>query len=291
MFFVYIYYINDIIVYIGKATKNPYLRYCSHIRKESTWLTGNFLGVNKIGLFQFNTKTEMEIAEHCLLVRHKPIWNHHNVYWGHDPQLEFVTSAAEELFTVEEFQEKFGPKNRSFWSNPGVKADYGADEIDERRIEEQRRWQTFRGQRKGYVECYYIGDTLVHVYGTDANFGKPKVFWRRYAELKQSGANFLLVDRVEEFLFPTAAEGLAFAKYVVAKENPLWDKDLPYWHDTVDSVTLTGVPEPQCPAIDTISVILVHEQENIEKAPKPDPKSIDAFLENKRVERVARKFF
>lgn len=225
MYYVYLYYIDDILVYIGKATGNPYTRYWNHVKKEHTWQSGCFSEVNKVGIIRFDSQVEMEICELFLIVTRKPLWNTKDVYPNIEPALMVWNIPDEKIFSIEEFLVHYGNKNAK---NMHV-LDPFFTKLD---VEYYRNLQLvqFRTNRpEGRIYLYYTGENLMYI-SSSVGYLKHKQFVAHFEALSQNGANFSTVDRIDMLLFPTNAEASIYEKYCMATKCPLWQCDNPLWN-------------------------------------------------------------
>lgn len=225
MYYVYLYYIGNILVYIGKSTGNPYMRYWNHVKKEHTWQSGCFSAVNKVGIIYFDSQAEMEICELFLIVTRKPLWNTKDVYPMITPEIKVSNIPDEKLYSVEEFLVRYGNKN----ANKLQLLDISDSDIDLAYYKEKQLLQCRTTRPGGCMYLYYAGEELMYI-SSSVGYLKHKQFVAHFENLSQNGANFAIVDRIDLLSFSTNAEANIYEKYCMATKHPLWMSDKPLWN-------------------------------------------------------------
>lgn len=243
MYYVYLYYIGDLLVYIGKATGNPYTRYWNHVKKEHTWQSGYFSAVNRIGIIPFLNQAEMEICEIFLIVTKKPLWNTRDVYPTLTPTLQVWNIPKEKIYSIEEFLVRYGNKNAK--NMPIFEEIF--TELDVKYYKEQQLCQSRTLRPEGKIYLYYAGTELMYISSSVGQFNHKR-FVTHFEALARNGANFSIVDRIDMYTFPTNAEANIYEKYCIATKCPQWLCDNPLWNCRMDiqisnPLVLESLPE------------------------------------------------
>lgn len=245
MYYVYLYYIGDVLVYIGKATGNPYTRYWNHVKKEHTWQSGCFSAVNKVGIIHFHSQAEMEICELFLIVTKKPLWNTRDVYPTIEPLLNVRNIPEEKIYSIKEFFVCYG-NNKA--NNMHVFEDIFT-ELDVEYYRKQQLLQSRTHHPEGRVYLYYAGTELMYISSSVGHL-KHKQFVAHFETLARNGADFSIVDRIDVLSFATNAEANIYEKYCMATKCPRWMTDNPLWNcecklDVDKFRALESLPEEQ----------------------------------------------
>lgn len=237
-YFVYKYYVADHLVYVGKATGNPYTRFWSHNKKENRIRIAEFEFVDKIGIIEFNNQADMEIYELYLLVTKKPLWNERDIYPHVRSQVKIIDSPGEKFYTLQEFYNEFNNGNcgkirSEVLVYPEVEILYWTEEA-KRKVRPKH--------PKGKVRLFYSGNELLYVISS-AGATKTKYYNQRFNKLIQEHADFSQITRMEDYAFRTGAEVKMFEKYMIAKFHPKWSID-EYMSESVE-IMLSNIPIPQ----------------------------------------------
>lgn len=225
MYYVYLYYIGDILVYVGKATGNPYTRYWNHVKKEHTLQSGCFSAVDKVGIINFSSQVDMEICELFLIVSRKPLWNTKDVYPTIQPVLKVRNIPKETIYSIDEFLVLYGNKQ----AKNILRFDIIFTDMD---VEYYRNQQLLQCQTKypeGKVFMYYAGKDLMYISSSVGRL-RHKQFVAHFESLARNGANFSIVDQISELSFSTNAEANIYEKYCMATKCPQWMFDNPLWN-------------------------------------------------------------
>lgn len=234
-YYVYLYYVGKNLVYIGKATENPYTRYRKHIEKEQTWNTGDFSAVDHVGIIYFYTQVEMEICELYQIATKKPIWNTQDVYPHVRPKIKVCNIPKEKKYTIQEFVRKYGYGNSARMQYD----DFGAIYYTKEEINRIKKERVRPKHPEGFVNLYFVMSELVYIDSTAGSRG-TKQFIKHYQRLIELGADFSKVDRIETYRFRTGAEVKIFEKYITMKERPSWLT----CDESIQELTLDGIPQP-----------------------------------------------
>ncbi len=228
--YIYLYYIDKNLVYIGKATTNPYNRFYSHC-KEAGW--NNYEYVNKIDIIELENQTEMEMLEHYLIMRDHPRWNTKDIEQI-EPQLEIRKIPNAISYDRTEFLRVFS-NNSSIVEVPRCPYDFSYPSSKESLLE------NCTGQYD--ILVYYEDKELLFV-------DNPSIFLKRrqwllyFKTLKDAGFDPMSVTRCEAYSFNTKTEAKIFYKYLIAKTKPTYMKYSDYYKDDI-SFELFNLPKPK----------------------------------------------
>lgn len=247
-YFVYKYYKNGSLVYVGKATGNPFTRYWNHVKKDNYKGPVPFDCVDEVGIIRFDMKMDMEICELYLIMKHKPILNELDCHPNSEPTLEVIGIPDEERYTISEFVNLFnkGNSGRIVLRNIPFPSEMIATLENGRR--EREKWKT---DIQKYVTLYYTGETLDYLF-CNASDTRMKYWVKEMAWLTEMKADFSEVDCIETYCFSTAVEAKIFSKYMFADRMPKWCRE------TADicggtCLTLSGVAMPRLYSDEEIS--------------------------------------
>lgn len=248
-YYVYIYYIKDTILYIGKATENPYTRYLDHIktstRNHAFWYIKY---IDKVAIIPLKNKTDMEVAELYLIMKYKPIMNTREICLHIEPTLIVNRIPKPETYSMQEFFNTFGygHKKRSLeeLSEDEFKEYYNID-LEERerlyQIKHESKSEKQERYRKEWdnpeynifdnsscITLYYRNNELMAI-SSDAHDWHRRSYHLLLEEYIQSNADFSSIDRISQIIAPTSIEAKIIEKYLISKKHPLWNSTGKYF--------------------------------------------------------------
>lgn len=213
-YFVYTYYVNNCLVYVGKATGNPYTRYWNHVKKDNYKGAVPFDCVDEIGIIPFESKVDMEICELFFIVTHKPILNEIDINPSLSPRLNVIGIPSEKKYSISEFLDEFncGNSGNLTWRKSKIS-------------EEFIRCFESRPQKNNHAEAmvsiYYIHEKVVYLNATTGRWSMRE--WVRLMDrFVEEKADFDMISRIERYTFGTGAEAKIFEKYILASKQPMW---------------------------------------------------------------------
>ncbi len=112
-YFIYFYYHDDVSLYIGKATTSPFIRYVEHCENGNS-ISQNFDIVNKFGIIELQSQSDMEIAELYLIATCKPLWNIRELLKSDQTIYTKILNMPEiKYYSYEEFESTFNIFNQT----------------------------------------------------------------------------------------------------------------------------------------------------------------------------------
>lgn len=212
-YYIYQYYINGLLVYIGKATGNPFARYASHV-KNPTAFSGGFGSITEIGIREMNSIVDMEIAEIYLISTLNPVWNHHNVELYNTVKMSINNLPQETIYTYEQFEQKYNKDK--FRIQRYEVSDFTIEDLSYYRQNQYRFIDDYSDAFKETVVAYGDKDVLFVM-------GNPKYVRRVIFEEchKQGLKQFPVIKAVEYYKYNSMAESIMAYKEFASKLKPV----------------------------------------------------------------------